>query len=350
MEIKELFDVNKIVKAYETLGRQESYLHEILMPARQTDNFNITTIVEDEKVPVAIRPSNFDADPISRRFGETALYDGKKLYFKENYKLREEDRVRMFELLKMNDGGVGATNFANYRIAEFANWLEGVRLRAEILGVSLLTTGKVKVNQDGVLKEIDYKLDATHKKTTGGTGFGSAWTNPTAKPLSDILKIAEKGSKYVIMTEKTYKDMLATDEVKTFANKELNLYMPTEQEISDAIFRKFGINLIVYKTKGKLKETGTTEVLFPDNFVSFIAPNFGFTSYAPTVSGIDSALGLSDGSNVAVIPKTGGATVKTTFVKGEQATAISNFEILVESMVAPDEININKLYTLDVSV
>lgn len=77
MEIKELFDVNKIVKAYETLGRQESYLHEILMPARQTDNFNITTIVEDEKVPVAIRPSNFDADPISRRFGETALYDGK---------------------------------------------------------------------------------------------------------------------------------------------------------------------------------------------------------------------------------------------------------------------------------
>ena len=28
----------------------------------------------------------------------------------------------------------------------------------------------------------------------------------------------------------------------------------------------------------------------------------------------------------------------------------SNFEILVESMVAPDEININKLYTLDVSV
>ena len=84
--------------------------------------------------------------------------------------------------------------------------------------------------------------------------------------------------------------------------------------------------------------------------MSFVSSNFGYTSYGPTVSGVDGVLGLNDGTSVTTIPKTPGATIKTSFIRGDQSTAISNFEILVEATVAPDEININKLYTLDVSV
>ena len=344
MKLQEMFKAEKITNYNKTLGKP-MFLHEFFMDVRYTDNFKISTKVNGKNEGIAINPSNFDADPILREFKEVATYDEDKIYFKEAHKLNEENRKRLFELLRMESNKALET-FVKQRFKEMAGedgWLDSVRIRAEIMFIQLITSGKNAIKEKAVEKEIDYLHPADNKIALTG---GELWTAPTtATPISDLLrwkKFNKANTEYAIMNRKTFEDMIKTDEVKNYMKEEFKITLASDEEFITAVQRKTGLQIIIYEYEAKAKETEAKKVIFPDSVVALLPRKLGYISYGPTISGIDTELGLEVEDNMSVIPKTY-ATLTVTFEKSGQASKIRQMIFEIESTMAPDEPDMSNL-------
>ena len=343
MKLQEMFAAAKIAKYNKSLGKP-MFLHEVFMEIRYTDNFKISTKVDGKNEGIAINPSNFDADPILREFKEVATYDEDKLYFKEAHKLNEQNRKRLFELLKM-ESNKALEVFVKQRFKEMAGedgWLDSVRIRAEIMFIQLITSGKNAIKDKGLEKEVDYLHPTGNKALLSGAGM---WTTVTGTPISDLLKwkkLNKANTEYAIMSRKTFENMVKTDEVKNYMKEEFKITLASDEEILTGIQRKTGLQIIIYEYEAKANEREAKKVIFPDDIVSLLPRKLGYISYGPTISGIDTELGLEVDDNMAIIPKTY-ATLTVTYEKSGQANKIRQIVFEIESTMSPDEPDMSNL-------
>ena len=352
MKLKDLFDVKKIVATNKVLGKP-MYLHEFFLTTRFTDTFKITTKVKGENKAIAIRPSTFSADPILREFGSTAVYEDEKMTFKEAHKMTKDDLLKLTYLLKTKDPELLEV-FAEQRMDHLAaedGFLDAVRIRAEVMFVQLITTGKMGVsNEDGATQEVDYMHPVSNKVALLGA---LQWGVATGTPISDLMKwkkLNKAKTEYAIMSRKTFEDMIKTDEVLNYMKNELKITLPSDEEFTTAIQRKTGLQIVIYEYEAHKRGTEPKKVLFPDNFVSLLPKKLGYMSYGPVTK--DIYLG-SIGENIesndyAIIPKTGDGTTNGATITLQQINqngALKDIHFEIEATMAPDEPEMSNLVT-----
>ena len=356
MEVKELFDIKKIIAINSKLGKK-AFLHEFFLDTRYTDTFKISTKVNGVNKAIAVRPSTFSADPILREFGKIAVYEDEKLTFKEAHKMTKDDLLQLTYLMKTTDPAL-ASVFVEQRmrqIAEEDGFLDAVRIRAEFMFVQLITVAKMGVaNKDGVTQEVDYMHPTENKVLNLGT---TAWNTITGKPITDLMKwkkLNKVNARYAIMTEKTFQDAIKTDEVKKFMFEEYKVTIASDEEMMTAIERKTGVKVIIYEYQAHIKDNGPLKVIFPDDVVSMLPNKLGYTSYGPVTKDIYlGSVGKNlETDNYGIIPKTGnssshGATLSLQEVQQNGAIVDLHFEI--ESTMAPDEVDMSNLIIAKVS-
>lgn len=356
MEIRELFDIKKIIAVNNKLGKK-IFPHEYFLDTRYTDTFKITTKVNGQNKAIAVRPSTFSADPILREFGKIAVYEDEKLTFKEAHKMTKDDLLRLTTLITSTDSTLPKV-FAEQRmrnLAEEDGFLDAIRIRAEFMFVQLITVGKMGVaTEEGITQEVDYMHPTDNKVINTGA---DAWNKTTGKPISDLLRwkgLNKANAKYAIMNKKTFNDMISTDEVKNFMLEEYKITIASDEEMMSAIERKTGLKISIYEYQAHKRETSTLEVIYPDNIVSLLPAKLGYMSYGPVTKDIYlGTVGKNlETENYGVIPRTGngtshGATLSLQEIQQNGAIVDLHFEI--ESTMAPDEPEMSKLIIAQVS-
>ena len=160
------------------------YFGETLFPAQKQLGTDISWLKGANGLPVAIQPSNYDAKARMREKEGFDRVATEMAFFREAMRIGEKDRQQINLLLNNPQSQLALPLIRNI-FNETARLVEGVRARAEIMRMQLLTSGKIDVTSaDGRAKYIyDYGQANSFKPRQGTAG----WGNDTADPVKDII-------------------------------------------------------------------------------------------------------------------------------------------------------------------
>lgn len=219
-----------------------------------------------------------------------------------------------------------------------ATLIAGAKARLEAMRMEVLSKGKIHIQSNGVMKDIDYGL-AEDQTTKPDAKWDSAGT---ATPLKDIEKAIEKMAERgfvpeaIIMNSKTFsliKNAESTlDVVKPMApngaavtKRDLNTYLEDELQIK-----------VILKDGMFVGDDGESRKYFPDGFATLVPNgNLGYTVFGTTPEQSDLLGGEATDANVSIV-ETGIAitTTKTTDPVNVQTKvsmiALPSFERLEE--------------------
>lgn len=268
---------------------QENYIGKLLFPPVKQMGMEINKITGRAGLPVALKPSNFDAlAPYRERLTfETERY--RMPLYRERMRIDEELRQQLIALQ-------ASGNFELVRpiisliFDDTNNLLKGARLVAERMTMELITTGKIGIKGNGIDLDLDYAFDPRQKVTAKVT-----WDKPAAEPIKDIDKWVTDFKKNfgitprrAIMSPNTFsllknnksllKMMYPTADPTT-----LDGLILTSQMIRELISRWTQVNVVEYDVSYATEVGGDRTYVVPDNVISFIPDGtLGNTVYGTT--------------------------------------------------------------------
>lgn len=278
--IEEVFNTGELINYYKE-RKVTPMLGESLFPERKIQDIEFDMILGRGGLPVSA--SVHALDTATQLASRQAIEKGvaSLALIKRQIKITEK------EIIKINsprtDAELAHTLSQLYKDSE--DMVEGVKVRVEAMRMELLSTGKVKIEENGVKVTVDYGVPSGNKKTFN-------WSNvETSKPLEDLESLAaavetacgQRPSR-ALTSRKIANNLrrnvsiraavhgVNADKVVTLA--ELNTLL-TDLELP---------TILVYEGKYK-KEAAkgfTTERYFPENVISM----FGPTSLGETIYGL----------------------------------------------------------------
>lgn len=289
-KLTDLFSARSIADYYDTAKEDvRPYLGAALFPSTKTVGLDLKYVTGKANSPVILRQSAFDANaPIRPRWPFKQIVN-EMPFFRESMIIGERERQDMLKYMASNEAYAKPVIDRIYNDAYYL--VLGADAAVERLRMALLSTGKISFlnNNDGVL-DYEYGFDSATQTTT--KAGENAWNVPaTAKPLQDLQnakKAAKLGQARAIMTEATYNNMLACEEVKGAAYPPTLIpsYVPHAM-ITDYISRNLGITFVIIDEESNTyRETlnGEDKKMFPDGVVSLIPATgtLGSTWYGTT--------------------------------------------------------------------
>ena len=238
-----------------------------LFPLARTDNLKlaIANLVEGGKVPVMALVHALDTEA---RIGDRPNYEVVKT---ELFLIKE--KLNQGEALKklLTDVGMKPTenNILKAIFNDVNNLISRVLTRIEAMGMELLTTGKIVINENDFKATVDYNVPASNKLSFAD------WHKPEHSILTDIItaKRASKNKiKRLIVNDVVMGYILNNTEIKNICNSFTPVQFLTEEWAKTYIQNTFGIAVTVDSMTFKLNANDTTEYKFiPDNKISFVA-------------------------------------------------------------------------------
>lgn len=337
----------KAISVYwqELVSNRVPYLGETLFPAKKKAGLDLAFIKGAKGLPVALKPSNFDAQPTLRdRIGVTKL-ETEMPFFREAMKIKEKDRQ---DLMRFRDNEPGLYEPIMGEIMDDRSQLiEGALIQSERMRMGLLAYGKFTISDNNVLHEYDYDVDGTWKTNNTITLSGtSAWSDvENSNPIEDIMDMqdsieAETGTRptRAIMTRKTFSYLTRNKAIRLDMDAETKIV--TDSMIQQYVSVKLGINIAVYNKMFK-DEKKATQQFYPDNHVTLLPPhNLGNTWYGTTPEEADLMSGV-DNIDVQIVETGVAVTVQTTYSPVNRNTIVS--EIVLPSFERMDEIGVLKV-------
>ena len=177
--LEEVFNTKELLNYYRE-RKMTPMLGETLFPNRKIQDIEFDMILGRGGLPVSASVHALDtATQIASREAIQKGAQGLAL-IKRQIPITEKD------IIKINTPRTNAE--LEMVISELYNdsekMVEGVRVRAEAMRMELLSTGKIKIEENGVKVTIDYKLPSGNKKSFN-------WGNvDTATPLDDLETLA----------------------------------------------------------------------------------------------------------------------------------------------------------------
>jgi len=266
------------------------YLGEGLFPAKKQMGLDLKWIKGSNGLPVALKPSAFDAKATLReRIGINSV-ETEMPFFREAMRIGEKDRQELNKFI-----GASNTNFImpliNNIYDDVSKLVEGARVQAERMRMQLLSGGAIDISANRVPYTYDYKFNAAHKETLLTTAKWSDFVN--SKPVQDIerwmdLVEANTGSRptravctrktfnYLAQNESIKKDMFLTTGVVA------TMSIVTEAMVKQYVTTKLGLTVAVYNKKFD-NGSGTAVNYFPDDVFTLIpSGTLGNTYYGTT--------------------------------------------------------------------
>lgn len=325
-------------------SNQEPYLGATLFPAKKQLGLDLSWIKGSNGLPVALKPSAFDAKASVRdRIGFDKIQT-EMPFFRESMRVGEKDRQELNRLLASNLDGATQTIIQNI-YDDVSNLVRGAEVQPERMIMQLLATGKIAITADRVNLDYDYKMKDDHKETLLTT---ARWSQAGSTPVQDIMRWQDTvedntGTRptQAILTRKTWGYLMAHESFR----KDMNPLGGQNVILTDAMLKqylqqKFGLSVAVYNKKYR-DEKGALQNFFPDDHFTLIPDGaLGNTMYGTTPEESD----LMTGSNADVqIVNTG---VAVTTVKEEHPV---NVKTIVSEIVLPSFETLDNIFAAKVN-
>ncbi|MBO0423854.1 major capsid protein [Enterococcus plantarum] len=286
----------------EKVNAAQPYLGEELFPADKQLGMKLAWLKGKTGSPVALRPSAFDADVIPRgREGFQELIE-KMIFFKESYYIDEELRQEL--------NMVNQTNNAAYRdvllnrvFDDIADLLRGAAVRREIMRMQMLTTGSIKIDENGQSYDIDYEIPDEHKGNAAVAWSDSEKSDPVEDIEKAIAVMQEDGVSpaRAIMNSKTFRSLRQNASIKaTILGNNANAQAAklSKQSLLDYISEELNLEIVIYD-KVYTTESGTHKFVPDETFVLLPAQTLGKTWFGTTPEESDLMAGTS--STVSIV-------------------------------------------------
>lgn len=291
------------IAAYYTANPSNAvpYLGATLFPPKKQLGLDLSWIKGHNGLPVALKPSAFDAKATIRDRVGIKKVETEMPFFRESMRIGEKDRQELNKV--MAAGNKAMVQPIIDKIFDDANNLvAGAEVQAERMRMQLLSTGKILVVDENRQNfDYDYLHPAGHKETLLTT---ARWSQvDTATPVQDIQRwqgIVEgnTGSKptRAICTRKTWNYLLANKSIRLDMDPiGGNNRIMTDSMLAQYLSAKLGLVVAVYDKKYHLELGGATHQFYPDEKFTLIPDGMlGSTFFGTTPEESDLMSGNTD--------------------------------------------------------
>lgn len=279
--IEEVFNTEELFNYFQE-RTVAPMLGEALFPENKIQDIEFDMILGKGGLPVSASVHAFDSktelasrEAIQKGVASLAL-------IKRQIKIAEK------ELIKINrprsDAELAVVLNTLYNDSE--KMVEGVKVRVEAMRMEVLSTGKIKVEENGIKVTIDYKVPEDNKKTFN-------WSNTdTSKPLEDLESLAaaveeESGARPTrMLTSKKIQSAICRNLSVRKAIHGVNFdKLVTLTELNSLLTDLELPTLLTYEAKYRVEGAKgyTTKRYFPDNIISMFSDGtLGETIYGLT--------------------------------------------------------------------
>lgn len=335
----ELINSATLQEIWDNDTNRAPYMGEAFFPNIRQKGLKFSFIKGKQGVPVALVSANFNTNVLYRdRIGVEKL-SASLPFFKEAYSIDEETRQ---EILSTKEEFL--TNIVDNVFDDEVDLLAGADVATERMRMSLLSTGTITIQENGVDKQYDYGFDNAKQFKTEAT----KWSAEGAKRLASImaqLKAFKKANpnlkaKYILMNEELFY-MLSEDAdiANHFASLSVPNPYPSTEEILGYVQQKTGVRILV-NDKFYLEArdfNGVEKPFYPSDRYTIIATDtLGQTIYGTTPEEADLLSGQSKASSVAI---TSNGIAITTWNEVDPVSVNTK----VSQVVAPSCPNIDKI-------
>ncbi|HFH7908534.1 TPA: major capsid protein [Streptococcus agalactiae] len=339
--IHEIITSENIKGFYDAKNQKvETTLGENAFPAKQQLGLKLSFIKGAAGKPVTLKAAAFDTKVPLRDRMSVDLIDEEMPYFKEAMLVKEADRQQLNNLAQTKNQDLIDTILAAI-YNDKVTLISGAKARLESMRMDVLSSGKIHVSSNGVMKDFDYGL--TTEQTTKSSVKWSELDKAT--PIKDIEtaieKMAERGfvPEGIIMNSKTFSLIKKAENtleiIKPMApqgaavtKQDLRTYLEDELQIK-----------IILKDGMFIGDDGKSRKFFPDGIATLVPNgNLGYTVFGTTPEQSDLMNGQATDAEVSIV-ETGIAvtTTKTTDPVNVQTKvsmiALPSFERLEEVQI-----------------
>lgn len=180
--VEDLFNTRVVLDYFKDLERNYT-LGDTLFPEMKIDDIELDIIKGGNNLPVSASVRAWGAE------AEIGDRDGFTAFKQELAPISRKIMLNEKEIIKLQNPRT--TNELNNTLQKLFNdaesMVDAVRTRAEALRFEALATGKIVINENGYVGELDYGVPADHKETVD-----VSWLSPDANPLQDLKKWQSK--------------------------------------------------------------------------------------------------------------------------------------------------------------
>lgn len=233
------------------------YFGETIFPAQRQLGTDISWLKGSNGLPIAIQPSNYDAKARLRDHTGFESFNTEMAFFREATRIGEKDRQMLNTLINHPKSDI-ALPIINNIFADVARLVEGVRVQAEVMRMSLIQGGTIDVvSADGRAKyKYDYHMDEAQLPVLDE---GEKWSNAdVADPVRDLIKACDDAEERTglrpsraVMNRTTFLAMIEAHNLHFMINPNdasLKAFY-SEQELLRAVENFTGLSIFVYSKK-----------------------------------------------------------------------------------------------------
>ena len=311
---------------------QATYLGERLFPAQKVVGLELNKIGGRAGLPVELVASAFDTQATYRDRLGIEVQKTKMPFFRERMKIDEETRQQIMAISQDNI----LRNFIPRIFDDTNNLIRGARTVRERMAMELISTGKIKIQGNGVNLTYDYKL-AKDQKVTAKVNWGDS---ANATPIQDMINWVDNfrttygvSLEYAVMTTKTFNLIKSADEIKSvlYPNAStVGKQLVTTMQVKDLVRQTTGVTILLNDNVYAVKVGGKAVKMFPDGVITFIPVGgvLGNMTFGTTPEEVDLLSNPKFASNTRIVDT--GVAVYTRTIDHPV-----NVEVLVSQICLP---------------
>lgn len=278
--IEEVFNTNELINYFKE-RTVTPMLGESLFPERKIQDIEFDMILGTGGLPVTAQVHAYDTktqlasrEAIEKGVASLAL-------IKRQIKIAEKEIIKIQN--PRTDAELAFVLSQLYNDSE--KMVDSVKVRVEAMRMEALSSGKIKIEENGIKVTINYAVPAGNKKTFN-------WSNATtSKPLDDLEILAsavedECGSRptRALTSRKIAKAICANESVRAAINGVNSDKIVTLAQLNELLVQCELPTIITYEGKYKVEGAKgfTTKRYFPENVISM----FGDSTLGETIYGL----------------------------------------------------------------
>jgi len=175
----------KATLAYARARQPRRYVGPTLFPLRTVNELTFEYWKDENRLPVMASVQAFGAE------AEIASREGAEKVTGEIPTIKRKIPLNGRALVALRREGAGDIDFVrNQLYNDLDNMIDAVEARVEKMRIDAITTGKIELNENGVIMTVDYGVPTEHKEALTGDNRWSQYT--TATPITDIQEWVDK--------------------------------------------------------------------------------------------------------------------------------------------------------------
>ena len=330
----------------------DPYLGEVLFPRQQKAGLNLKWFKGSKGLPVSLMPSAFDAQATYRDRPGVAALESEMPFFREGFKIKEEDRQNLLRAMDTNDPYVREIIATIFNDA--AALLEGARVVGERERMQLLfpLNGNVgiSIKANGVDYTYNYDPDGSWKASNYFAMIGNKqWTDANnSDPIADIQTgkdaISDKGGKtsIIAMNSTTFRKLRGNKAImnRFITSSGVAVAVPSDGDIVKVLNDSVEVDVLIYDKKYQ-NENKNTFKFVPDGYVALLPDGALGTTYLGTTPE-EADLRSSNMANVEIVD-TGVAVTQIVEPHPVNVNTLVS-EIILPSYEQMDKVAVLKVY------